>query len=147
MKSLTEYINEAKEVTFLTADENDPRANATWTEGEPVFIVKYDGQHNWALYWGSATIKKVNKSSIIIDTDNEHVNKFDKNGILKTHIKNKYLGTYDTYWVLYNKSLIDSADITELINNGSNSWGFKFAKNEDKKSFAKEVKEFKKANK
>lgn len=33
------------------------------------------------------------------------------------------------------------------INKGSNNWGFKFANDEDKKDFAKEVKEFKKSNK
>lgn len=146
MKSLTEYIRESKAITFLTADKNDPRANVTWTEGEPVFIVKYDEHHYRASHWNVSTIKKVNKASIIIDTDNEYVNKFDKNGILKKHTKNKYLGTYDTYWVLYNKSLIDSSDINELVNKGTNSWGFKFANDEDKKNFTKEVKAFKKVN-
>ena len=56
------------------------------------------------------------------------------------------MGTYDTYWVLYNKSLIDSSDIDELVNKGTNSWGFKFTNDEDKKNFTKEVKAFKKVN-
>ena len=77
-------------------------------------------------------------------TEFYHGLKFDKTGIAIVKTNSKYRGKSTTYWVLYNKELIEDTDIKELLEKGNNSWGFRFRnKEEDIKDLKKYIKEIK----
>ena len=100
--------------TSIRADEN-----FSFKQGEKVVLVRY-WSHGYeagprgvfeinGYYWGNG--------------DNLYEGlKFDIKGICKTKLAKDH-----TYWVLYNKELIDEGgDIEELLNKGSTTWGYSF---------------------
>ena len=157
MQDITTYIVETanKDDMFLgklsRRSEDDFNLNA----GEKVILIKYDTDGYIAQLRSVYNIKKVNKNSVIISHDDpdyqDTINvlglKFDKKGIMIKKDKNKYRGNSTTYWVLYNKELIDDEkqnDIKELLDKGRVEWGFQFRnKEEDIKELKKYVKEIK----
>ena len=149
MKSLVEYINEAlnKDAMFMGATSKRTDDNFKFTEGEKALLIKYD-THGYAVQLrGIVNIDKVNKKSIVISSDNADYDdfykglKFNNYGICVVKNKNKYLGNSTQYWVLYNKELIDDKDITELLEKGNNTWGFKFH-HVNKDEYIKDLKKY-----
>ena len=120
-----------------------------------MLLIKYSTDGYIAQLRSVYNIKKVNKNSVIISHDDPDYQdtidvlglKFDKKGIMIKKNKNKYRGNSTTYWVLYNKELIDDEkqnDIKDLLGKGRVEWGFHFRnKEEDIKELKKYVKEIK----
>ena len=162
MKDILDYINEAfqtnssnKDAMFLCADGIRQDSSFSFNVGEKALLIKYDTDGYAVQLRGIVEIGKVLKNSIKIIDDNERYNefysklKFDKTGIAIVKEKSKYRGRSTKYWVLYNKELINSSkdgkDLTELLEKGLNSWGFKFRYDEQEciKNLKKYIKELK----
>ena len=157
MKNLITYITEAanKDSMFLGKTSRRSEDDFSFNAGEKAILIKYDTDRYIAQLRSVYNIKKVNKNSVIISHDDpdyqDTINvlglKFDKKGIMIKKNKNKYRGNSTTYWVLYNKELIDDEkqnDIKELLDKGRVEWGFQFKnKEEDIKELKKYVKEIK----
>lgn len=157
MKNITTYITEAanKDSMFLGKLSRRSDDNFSFNTGEKTLLIKYSTDGYIAQLRSVYNIKKVNKNSVIISHDDpdyqDTINvlglKFDKKGIMVKKNKNKYRGNSTTYWVLYNKELIDDEkqnDIKELLDKGRVEWGFQFKnKEEDIKELKKYVKEIK----
>lgn len=163
MKDIIDYINEAfqtnssnKDAMFLHADGTRQNNSFSFNVGEKALLIKYDTDGYVVQLRGIVEIGKVLKNSIKIVDENERSNefysklKFDKTGIAIVKENSKYRGKSIKYWVLYNKELIDSAkdgkDLTELLDKGRNSWGFKFRYDEKEciknlKQYIKKIKE------
>lgn len=155
MKNITTYITEAanKDSMFLGKTSHRSEDDFNFNTGEKVLLIKYDTDGYIAQLRGVYNIKKVNKNSVIISHDDPDYQstidtlglKFDKKGIMIKKDKNKYRGNSTTYWVLYNKELIEDEkqnDIEELLGKGSIEWGFHFRnKEKDIKELKKYVKE------
>lgn len=154
MKSIVNYINESinKDAMFLGKISRRTADDFTFKVGEKVLLIKYDTDGYIAQLRGVYDIKKVNKNSIIIshnDPDYQHTIdilnlKFDKTGIMVKKNKNKYRGNSTSYWVLYNKELIEDEnqnDINELLDKGSVLWGFHLRHDEDKNTLKKYIEE------
>lgn len=155
MKNITTYITEAanKDSMFLGKTSRRSDDDFNFNAGEKAILIKYDTDGYIAQLRGVYNIKKVNKNSVIISHDDPDYQsiidtlglKFDKKGIMIKKDKNKYRGNSTTYWVLYNKELIEDEkqnDIEELLGKGSIEWGFHFRnKEKDIKELKKYVKE------
>lgn len=130
----------SNEVNFL--DRNEVRENANFEPGQKVLIMKYDDSHNWLSVWGIRTIVKVNKNSIVVDSEiGTGGTKMDKNGIIVKKVKNKYTGNYTIHWVAYNKELAKNLpDLNEIMKNGTVGWGF-HATPKDEATISNELKE------
>lgn len=157
MKDITTYIVETsnKDSMFLAKTSRRSEDDFNFNAGEKTILIKYDTDGYIAQLRSVYNIKKVNKNSVIISHDDpdyqDTINvlglKFDNKGIMIKKNKNKYRGNSTTYWVLYNKELIDDEkqnDIKELLDKGRVEWGFQFRnKEEDIKELKKYVKEIK----
>lgn len=155
MKNITTYITEAanKDSMFLGKTSRRSDDDFNFNAGEKAILIKYDTDGYIAQLRSVYNIKKVNKNSVIISHDDPDYQstidtlglKFDKKGIMIKKDKNKYRGNSTTYWVLYNKELIEDEkqnDIEELLGKGSIEWGFHFRnKEKDIKELKKYVKE------
>lgn len=157
MKNITTYITEAanKDSMFLGKTSRRSEDDFNFNAGEKAILIKYDTDGYIAQLRSVYNIKKVNKNSVIISHDDPDYQdtidtlglKFDKKGIMIKKNKNKYRGNSTTYWVLYNKELIEDEkqnDIKELLDKGRVEWGFHFRnKEKDIKELKKYVKEIK----
>ena len=157
MKDITTYIVETanKDDMFLGKLSLRSSDDFNFNAGEKAILIKYDTDRYTAQLRSVYDIKKVNKNSIIISHDDPEYQstiddlglKFDRKGIMVKKNKNKYRGDSTTYWVLYNKELIEDEnqnDIKELRDKGRVKWGFQFRnKEEDIKELKKYVKEIK----
>ena len=144
MKTLTEFINEAsnKERFFMGATSRRTQNDFKFNAGEKVILIKYDTDGYKAQLRGVYEIDKVGKNSIKLKGDEYYAaKKFDAYGICVEREKNKYRGNSSRYWVLYNADLANDNDIIQLIEKGTNSWGFRPAKH-DAPTFAAELKEY-----
>ena len=157
MKDITTYIVETanKDDMFFGKLSRRSSDDFNFNAGEKAILIKYDTDGYIAQLRSVYNIKKVNKNSVIISHDDPDYQdtidvlglKFDKKGIMIKKNKNKYRGNSTTYWVLYNKELIDDKnqnDIKELLDKGRVEWGFHFRnKEEDIEELKKYVKEIK----
>lgn len=157
MKNLITYITESanKDSMFLGKTSRRSEDDFNFNTGEKAILIKYDTDRYTAQLRNVYDIKKVNKNSIIISHDDPEYQstiddlglKFDRKGIMVKKNKNKYRGDSTTYWVLYNKELIEDEnqnDIKELLDKGRVKWGFQFRnKEEDIKELKKYIKEIK----
>lgn len=157
MKTINNFINERfqsngtnKDAMFLHKDDIRTSDDFIFNAGEKSLLIKYDTDGYAVQLRGIIEIEKVLKNSIKIKTDDEsmtefyHSLKFDKTGIAVVKTNSKYRGKSTTYWVLYNKELIEDIDIKELLEKGNNSWGFRFRnKEEDIKNLKKYIEEIK----
>lgn len=144
MKTLTEFINEAsnKERFFMGATSRRTQSDFKFNAGEKVVLIKYDTDGYNAQLRGVYEIDKVNKNSIKLKGDEYIVaKKFDAYGICVEREKSAYRGNSSRYWVLYNADLSDDNDIIQLIEKGTNSWGFHPAKH-NVSTFTTELKEY-----
>lgn len=155
MKDIKQYILEAanKDAMFMGKTSKRTEEGFAFEQGEKVLLIKYT-THRYIAQLRSANyyISKVGKNGVTIaSNDPEYQStidtlkfKFDKYGICVQKSKNKYTGNSTDYWVLYNKALADDKDIQELLDKGSNLWGFSFNdKDKDKKDLKKYIKEIK----
>ena len=157
MKDITSFIVEAanKDAMFLGKLSRRSDDDFNFNTGEKVLLIKYSTDGYIAQLRSVYNIKKVNKNSVTISHDDPDYQstidtlglKFDKKGIMIKKDKNKYRGNSTTYWVLYNKELIEDEkqnDIKELLGKGRVEWGFHFRnKEKDIKELKKYVKEIK----
>ena len=157
MKNIITYITESsnKDSMFFGKLSRRLSDDFNFNAGEKVILIKYDTDGYIAQLRSVYNIKKVNKNRVIISHDDPDYQdtidvlglKFDKKGIMIKKNKNKYRGNSTTYWVLYNKELIDDGkqnDIKELLDKGRVEWGFHFRnKEEDIEELKKYVKEIK----
>ena len=157
MKDITSFIVEAanKDAMFLGKLSRRSDDDFNFNTGEKVLLIKYSTDGYIAQLRSVYNIKKVNKNSVTISHDYPDYQstidtlglKFDKKGIMIKKDKNKYRGNSTTYWVLYNKELIEDEkqnDIKELLGKGRVEWGFHFRnKEKDIKELKKYVKEIK----
>ena len=155
MKNLITYITESanKDSMFLGKTSRRSEDDFKFNAGEKAILIKYDTDRYTVQLRSVYDIKKVNKNSIIIShNDPEYQStiddlglKFDRKGIMVKKNKNKYRGDSTTYWVLYNKELIEDEnqnDIKELLDKGRVKWGFQFRnKEEDIKELKKYINE------
>ena len=156
MKTINSFINERfqsngthKDAMFLHKDGIRTSDDFTFNVGEKSLLIKYDTDGYNVQLRGIVEIEKVLKNSVKIKTDNEsmtefyHGLKFDKTGIAIVKTNSKYRGKSTTYWVLYNKELLEDPDIKELLKDGNCSWGFSFKhdKEDDIKDLKKYIKE------
>lgn len=144
MKNLTDFINEAsnKERFFMGATSRRTQSDFKFNAGEKVILIKYDTDGYNAQLRDVYEIDKVGKNSIKLKGD-EYIaaKKFDAYGICVERKKNAYRGNSTLYWVLYNADLADDNDIIQLMEKGTNSWGF-HPENRKAASFAAELKEY-----
>ena len=144
MKNLTDFINEAsnKERFFMGATSRRTQSDFKFNAGEKVILIKYDTDGYNAQLRDVYEIDKVGKNSIKLKGD-EYIaaKKFDSYGICVERKKNAYRGNSTLYWVLYNADLADDNDIIQLMEKGTNSWGF-HPENRKAASFAAELKEY-----
>jgi len=131
--------------TSIRADEN-----FSFKPGEKVVLVRYWSHGYEAGPRGVFEINKVNRKSVTIKDVNGNDRlggdnfyeglKFDIKGICKTK-----LAKDNSYWVLYNKALIDEGgDIKELLEKGNTTWGYSFRykekeRKEELKKYVEEV--------
>ena len=155
MKDITTYIVETanKDSMFLGKTSRRSEDDFKFNAGEKAILIKYDTDRYTVQLRSVYDIKKVNKNSVIISHDDPEYQstiddlglKFDRKGIMVKKNKNKYRGDSTTYWVLYNKELIDDEnqnDIKELLDKGRVKWGFQFRnKEEDIKELKKYINE------
>ena len=142
MKNLIDFINEAanKEGFFMGATSRRTQSDFKFNAGEKVILIKYDTDGRNAQLRGVYEIDKVGKSSIKLKGDEyTAAKKFDVYGICVERNKNAYRGNSTLYWVLYNAELADDDDITQLMEKGTNSWGF-HPSNHDAPTFTAELK-------
>ena len=142
-----------KEAMFLHHGGLRQLEEFSFNVGEKALLIKYDTDGYNIQNRGIVEIEKVLKNSIKIKSENEdmtefyHNLKFDKTGIAIVKTNSKYRGKSTTYWVLYNKELInndkDSKEIQELLDKGTCSWGFKLRNDKDKQDLKKYFKELK----
>ena len=155
MKDITTYIVETanKDSMFLGKTSRRSEDDFKFNAGEKAILIKYDTDRYTVQLRSVYDIKKVNKNSVIISHDDPEYQstiddlglKFDRKGIMVKKNKNKYRGDSTTYWVLYNKELIEDEnqnDIKELLDKGRVKWGFQFRnKEEDIKELKKYINE------
>lgn len=144
MKDIKDFINEAanKEGFFMGATSRRTQGDFKFNAGEKVVLIKYDTDGYNAQLRGVYEIDKVGKSSIKLKGDEYTADKkFDAYGICVERKKNVYRGNSTLYWVLYNVDLADDDDIIQLIERGTNSWGFHPEKRKAP-IFAAELKEY-----
>ena len=152
MKNIKDFIVEAfqtnasnKDAMFLHKDGKRTSEGFTFNAGEKALLIKYDTDGYGIQIRGIVEIEKVLKNSVKIKSNEEdmtefyHSLKFDMTGIAIVKTNSKYRGKSTTYWVLYNKELIDDQDIKEILDKGNCMWGFKIRHDKDK-----EIKELKK---
>jgi hypothetical protein len=144
MKNLTDFINEAanKEGLFMGATSRRTQSDFKFNAGEKVVLIKYDTDGYNAQLRDVYEIDKIGKNSIKLKGD-EYIaaKKFDAYGICVERKKNAYRGNSTLYWVLYNAELTDDNDIIQLMEKGTNSWGF-HPENRKASTFAAELKEY-----
>ena len=144
MKNLTDFINEAanKEGFFMGATSRRTQSDFRFNAGEKVILIKYDTDGHNAQLRGIYEIDKVGKNNIKLKGDEyTSAKKFDAYGICVERNKNSYRGNSTLYWVLYNADLADDNDIIQLMEKGTNSWGF-HPENRNAPKFAAELKEY-----
>lgn len=158
MQNIKDFINEAfqtnasnKDAMFLHKDGIRQSEGFTFNAGENALLIKYDTVGYHIQIRGVVQIEKVLKNSIKIKSDNKESTefynklKFDKTGIAIVKTNSKYYGKSTTYWVLYNKELInsdkDGKDISEILNDKYNDWGFRLREHEDLDDLKKYIKE------
>lgn len=145
MKNISDFILEASnsEAMFMGKTSRRVEDDFTFTKGEKVLMIKYSTHHYDAQLRGMYDVKKVGKNSVAISSPDNSVEdslKFDKYGICVIKQKNKYLGKWIDYWVLYNNELINDKDIEELLDSGHCNWGFGFGNNKNER--IKSLKEY-----
>lgn len=144
MKAISTFINEAinKEHLFMGATSRRTQSDFKFNKGEKVVLIKYDTDGYNAQLRGVYEIDKVGKNSIKLKGDEYIVaKKFDSYGICVEHNKNKYRGNSSLYWVLYNAELADDDDIVQLMEKGTNNWGFS-VHSSDAQEFSAELKQY-----
>lgn len=144
MKDILTFINEAlnKERLFMGATSRRTQSDFKFNKGEKVILIKYDTNGYKAQLRGVYEIDKVGKNSIKLKGD-DYISskKFDTYGICVEREKNRYRGNSTNYWVLYNAELADDDDIIQLMEKGTNTWGFS-VRAADKPEFSAELKQY-----